>query len=150
MRPLIKLFSAIFMPLPPFSKATGDGFKALPAIAVVPAPGGSYGGSSIGIDMTLSGLSAGGSGTTSDPVAERRRERALRMLDQKLAKMRTSMRGGGASGGGSAVGLVTPATPNGPALIPMPPTPAQQQQHESSSSSNGGPYAGGGAQGNAM
>ena len=152
LRPFVKLLSAVFLPLPPFSRATGDGLKALPGLHLVPAPGGAYASSTVGVDMTLRhGVGAGSShgslasSGTVDPVAERRRERALRALDKKLAELRTNMRGGGASAGALAVPSTPQALSNagssfgGQALIPMPPTPLQAQPATSASDSNGGP-----------
>lgn len=129
LRPAVKLLSAVFRGLPPFSRATGDGMRALPTLTAGAASAGTpsmitygagsgsshWGGASSAINGGATEGRAGGAaaGGTNDPVAERRRERALRALDKKLAEMRVGMssRGGGA-----------PVTP-GPALIPMPPTP---------------------------
>ena len=97
LRPLVKLLSAVFMRLPPFSGATGDGFKLLPLQAEAPAYGGSggvYGLGGLDVGGGLGGVEvgrgAGGTSAVNDPVAERRRERALRALDRKLAELRSS------------------------------------------------------------
>lgn len=140
LRPLVKLLGAVFLKLPPFSWATGDGLKGLAATAgtgyAPPSsggfyfPGGATAASAGAIDMTLRGGAGGAvsaAASSNDPVAERRRERALRALDKKLAELRTNMKGGSAGGAG-APGAT-------PALIPMPPTPADG----AAAASGGGP-----------
>ena len=117
LRPLVKLLSALFLRLPPFSRATGDGFQALPSAADAAYAGGYGGVGGSGGSSGAGGLAAGdaarggAAASVSDPVAERRRERALRALDRKLAELRTNGRGGG-----------------GPALLAMPPTPLEVVQ----------------------
>ena len=111
-----KLVSAICLRLPLFTRATGDGLASLPLLAPPPvvatgaADGGRAAGGDYGAAVVGSAVVVGGSGA--DPVTERRRERALRALDKKLAELRSNMRGGPMPG---------------PALVAMPPTPVQQE-----------------------
>ena len=99
LRPLIKLVSAACLKRSCFSDVTGDGLASLPLAA---APGSAYanfGGVGTGrpIEAGVPGgatAGVGGAGAVADPVAERRRERALRALDKKLAELRTNMVGG--------------------------------------------------------
>ena len=86
LRPLVKLVGAVLLRLPFFVGASGDGMKTLSSLAMSSSVGGGnvYG---VGSDSRLSGTVA-----TPDPVAERRRERALKALDKKLAELRSSIR----------------------------------------------------------
>ena len=90
--------------------------KTLPPTLAVAGMGAIYGvGSESG---------KGGGSTTAaapDPVAERRRERALKALDKKLAELRSSIRapasGTGSPHSTSAVPLVTSVAPGNDAVV---------------------------------
>lgn len=74
--------------LPPFAGASGDGMKSLPPSLSAAGFGVAYPTTSSN-DATKGAL---GSASAPDPVAERRRERALKALDKKLAELRSSIR----------------------------------------------------------
>ena len=104
--PLLKVISALLLPLWVFKRATGDGMKTLPSLASS-ANATAAGDARLGSAAQSSSLNGGTGGIpavggTADPVAERRRERALRALDKKLAELRSTMRGGGPAAGGGA------------------------------------------------
>jgi hypothetical protein len=97
LRPLAKLVGALLLRFPPFVSATGDGMKSLPGGSAAGAAHSYYGAGG------SSDPGRAGSAATSDPVAERRRERALKALDKKLAELRSSIRSPGVQASGPAV-----------------------------------------------
>jgi hypothetical protein len=82
LRPIIKLLSAIFLSLPFFRGATGDGLKNLTAANAT----------SNASRAVASSAGAAFIRPSVDPVAERRREKALASLDKKLSDMRNNAR----------------------------------------------------------
>lgn len=111
LRPLVKLISAVFMPLGIFARAKGLGVTSLPPSLMEVAGGASV--------AAFGGDAKAGRGAA-DPVAERRRERALAALDKKLSELRQSMRGPTVSSGSvatvaSATAPPLPADANGAA-----------------------------------
>lgn len=75
--------------------------KALPPSLSAAGIGGAYAASS------ESG-SSGAAAAAPDPVAERRRERALKALDKKLAELRSSIRAPAGGGAGAPTGGSSP------------------------------------------
>lgn len=59
------------------------------------------------------GTGSSGGSTVADPVAERRREKALRALDKRLSELRSKIKAGPGSGGGSSasVPMLAPGSP---------------------------------------
>jgi hypothetical protein len=71
-------------------------FGLAPAAPAAPAPGGAVGaGTRIDPALMARVAAAGATGVSVDPIAERRREKALKSLDARLAQMRDKLRGAG-------------------------------------------------------
>ena len=98
---MVRLLGAMFLSLPPFRRAQADaaalagraggvGTPVFGAVSGAASAGGGGGGDA-----------AGGVRANVDPVAERRREKALAALDRKLAEMRSTMRPASALQGGA-------------------------------------------------
>lgn len=153
LRPLLAVLSSLLLRLPLFRFTTGDGMTALPSTSADLPAGMSVGGGSHGAagprqspghalssgagatggpgtphasPEALAALGGSGGVAVPDAVAERRREKALRQLDRRLAEMRAGRSGGSGVGTGTAVSsaaaaalaasaAAAPATAAGPA-----------------------------------
>lgn len=140
LRPLLAVLSSLLLRLPLFRFTTGDGMTALPSTSAdLPAGMGSHGGAAGqrqspghalssgagatgGPPGTLHGspdASALGSGGVAvpDAVAERRREKALRQLDRRLAEMRAGRSGAGGIAASSPAAAALAASAPAPAVV---------------------------------
>src|SRR4051812_45203308 len=108
------LLTAAFMRIPLFQGSTGDGLAQLPMDAS--GSGSSYANGAMWSNADGSSSASKVGSSVADPVAERRRERALKALDKKLADLRTNHR---PTGSGTLVvpGTASPAPSTAPVLV---------------------------------